>query len=341
MRTRSTDLTSSIAWSGWCPRARSSCSAVPTPPKTMSAPSARQAVITNSNCAGQNARLQRPAREQHRRQRGATRRQDQPRPAPALGAGGQRRGGDMEEGMRILAARRRDPDVLRPAEPEDQRRDPHQDPGNAEGHRGPVLPKKNRHQQRREKAAEVDRPVERVEDDLGESLAGLVELVADERHHERLDSAGSERDQEQAGVEAAPVVVEGGQQRVAGAVDQREPEHGVVLAEEPIRQPPAQQREEVHADDEAVEDVLGQPRALRRGGVQQQRRHQERCQDVAHPVEAEALAGLVADDVGDLPRQPHGGTGGGSGHGQDVAAVGRRIADRAARPRHPPLAPSR
>ena len=55
MRTRSTDLTSSIAWSGWCPRARSSCSAVPTPPKTMSAPSARQAVITNSNCAGQNA----------------------------------------------------------------------------------------------------------------------------------------------------------------------------------------------------------------------------------------------------------------------------------------------
>ena len=211
MRTRSTDLTSSMAWSGWYPRARSSWSAVPAPPKTMSARERETEGDHELELPGPERRLERPAHQQHRRQRGATGRQDQSGPAPALGAGGQRRDGDTEERVGILAARRRDPDVLRPAEPEDQRRDAHQDPGNAEGHRGPVFPKKDRHQQRREEAAEVDRPVERVEDDLGESLVGLVELVADERHHERLDPAGSERDQEQPGVEAAPVVVEGGQ----------------------------------------------------------------------------------------------------------------------------------
>ena len=36
--------------------------------------------------------------------------------------------------------------------------------------------------------------------------------------------------------------------------------------------------------------------------IQEQRRDEEDGQDVAHPVEAEALAALVADDVGDLFR---------------------------------------
>ena len=36
--------------------------------------------------------------------------------------------------------------------------------------------------------------------------------------------------------------------------------------------------------------------------VQQQRRDEEHRQDVAHPVEAEALAALVADDVANLFR---------------------------------------
>ena len=49
---------------------------------------------------------------------------------------------------------------------------------------------------------------------------------------------------------------------MADAVDQREPEHRVVLAEEAVRQPAAEQREEVDADDEGVEDVLGDARAF-------------------------------------------------------------------------------
>src|SRR5262249_18050629 len=73
--------------------------------------------------------------------------------------------------------------------------------------------------------------------------------------------------------------------------------------------PASQQREEVDAQDEGVEDLLGPGLALRPGdplrrGEQQGRGDEELRQDVAHPVEREALAALVADDVGDLARQP-------------------------------------
>ncbi len=60
----------------------------------------------------------------------------------------------------------------------------------------PETAQKDRHQQRREERAEVDDPVERVEDDLRAMLVRLVELVADERRDARLDAAGAERDQE-------------------------------------------------------------------------------------------------------------------------------------------------
>jgi hypothetical protein len=92
---------------------------------------------------------------------------------------------------------------------------------------------------------------------------------------------------------------------VAGAVDKAEPEDRVVLAEEAIGEIAAEQREEVHADHKAVKDVgCGE---LARGLVrdrQQQRRDQERRQDVPHPVEAEPLASLVRDDERDLRRHP-------------------------------------
>jgi hypothetical protein len=155
--------------------------------------------------------------------------------------------------------RRWHPHVLPAPDPEDHRSDEHEDARNAEGHRRAVLAQENRHQQRGEERAEVDRPVEGVEDDLGEVLVGLGELVADEGDDERLDAAGPERDEEQPEVEAAAVVVERRQTGVAGAVDEREPHDRRVLAEETVRQPAAEQREEVDADDEAVEDVLGDP----------------------------------------------------------------------------------
>ena len=160
-------------------------------------------------------------------------------------------------------------------------------------------------------------------------LVALVELIADEGRHQRLDAAGPERDQEQTGVEARAVVVERREAGVARAVHEREPQHRVVLAEEPVGEPAAEQREEVDADDEGVEDLLGEARALGLRRVQQEAADQERRQDVAHPVEAEALASLVRDDVGDLARQAAARNGGGRvgnsrGHREGAFALTRR-----------------
>src|SRR5690606_34099482 len=102
-------------------------------------------------------------------------------------------------------------------------------------------------------------------DDLRLGLVALVELVAAEADHQRLDAARAQRDQEQAGVETVAAVLEQRQAGMAGAIDEREPEDGVVLAEVAVRQPSAQQREEVHADDEGVEDVLRRALALGAG----------------------------------------------------------------------------
>jgi hypothetical protein len=127
------------------------------------------------------------------------------------------------------------------ADPENQRGDRHQDAGNAEGHGRTVVAQEDRHQQRGEEGAEVDDPVEGVEYQLGAVLVGLVELVADERHHQRLDAARAEGDQRQAEVKALEVVLEDRQAGMARHIDQAEPEHRVVLAEEAVGQPAAQQ----------------------------------------------------------------------------------------------------
>ncbi|MNT04840.1 hypothetical protein D3C72_1394330 [compost metagenome] len=187
------------------------------------------------------------------------------------------------------------------AHPEDDGGGQHHQAGDAEGDRGTVVAQEHRHQQRREEGAEVDDPVEQVEDQLGLVLVGLVELVADERGHERLDAAGTEGDQEQAEIEAVDAVFKQGQAGMAGAIHEAEPEDGVVLAEEAVGQPAAQQREEVHADDEGVEHVLGFARALVDRDHQQQGADEEWRQDVAHAVKAEAFAAFVGDDVRYLP----------------------------------------
>ena len=75
---------------------------------------------------------------------------------------------------------------------------------------------------------------------------------------------------------------------------------------------------------------LASPAPLGFRRVQQQAADEERRQDVAHPVEAEALAPLVRDDVGDLARQAaarNGGSrvGGSRGHREGVFALGTSI----------------
>jgi hypothetical protein len=60
----------------------------------------------------------------------------------------------------------------------------------------------------------------------------------------------------------------------------------------------------VNADDESVENLFRAMCALSFRQVHEQRRDEEYRQDVAHAVEAEALATLVADDVADLTGNP-------------------------------------
>lgn len=128
------------------------------------------------------------------------------------------------------------------------------------------------------------------------------ELIAHERGHARLDAARAERNQAQAEVKAVEFgrntreQIAGGQHAVADAVEQGNPQNGFVAPPDPIRQPRAHQRQKIINKDEQVDD--------RRGpvfGLQQGRRDVER-QDAAHPVIAEALGRLVADDVLDLRR---------------------------------------
>ena len=107
-----------------------------------------------------------------------------------------------------------------------------------------------------EEGAEVDDPVEGVEDDLGERLRSRVELIADEARDQRLDAARAERDQAEPDAEPGEVVDEQREARLTRAVDQAEPEDRVELAEEAIGQPAAEQREKVNADDEGVKNIL-------------------------------------------------------------------------------------
>ena len=207
---------------------------------------------------------------------------------------------DVEKRMRIRR-RRRHQDVLLAADPENHGGDEHERPGNAEGHTRAVAPQENRHEERGEERAEIDDPVERIEHHLRAVLVGLVELVADERRHARLDAARAERNERESRVEAGAVRVEQREAKMAEAVNEAQPEDRVVFAKETVGQPAAQQREKVDADDEGVEHVLRRARAIPLRQIGEQRRDEEHRQDVAHPVEAEALATLVADDVADLP----------------------------------------
>lgn len=231
------------------------------------------------------------------------------------------------EAVRVLR-RQRHPHIAPAAQPEHQRGHEHQDAGNAERPSRAQILQRQRDQQRGEQRAEVDDPVEAVEHHLGQVLVGLVELVAHERGHQRLDAARTQRDQAQPEEEAAAAAFEQRQAGMPGAIHQAEPQNGVVFAEEAIGQPTAEQREEKHPDHEAVQDVLGLGLAAGSADLlQQQRGDQELHQDVAHPVEAETLAGFVADDEGYLARQPRTGSGarqGGSGQGQSGRAENTR-----------------
>src|SRR4029453_3664015 len=153
-----------------------------------------------------------------------------------------------------------------------------------------------------EERAEVDDPVKRLEHNLGPVLVSLVELVADKCGDTRFDPARTERDQPKSDVKAGAVRDKHRQARLTYAVNQAEPQNGVVFAKKPVGEPAAQQREKVNADDERVKNVFRAARAFGFRQINKHRRDEENGQNVPHPVKTEALTSLVSDDVANLFR---------------------------------------
>src|SRR5437588_7677283 len=98
--------------------------------------------------------------------------------------------------------------VLLARDPEDEGRNEHQHARNSERDGRPEAPQKDRHERRSEQRAEVDDPVERVEDDLRAMFIRLIKLVADEGRHAWFDAARAERDQRKPDVKAEAVSYE-------------------------------------------------------------------------------------------------------------------------------------
>src|SRR4030095_8524466 len=170
--------------------------------------------------------------------------------------------------------------VLLVAEPKNDRGDKHQRARNTKGDARSEVPKEKRHERRGEERPKINDPIEGIEYHLRAMLVRLIELVADERSHTRLDPARAERDQAEAGIETSAVRLECREAGVSGAVDATSPKDGVVFAKKAVGQPAAQQREKVNADDESVKDVLSHSGAIFLWQVKKQRRDEEDGQSV-------------------------------------------------------------
>src|SRR5229473_1108732 len=89
-------------------------------------------------------------------------------------------------------------------------------------------------------------------------------------------------------------------------VEQRDVKDRAILPQKTVRKKPSQERSEVDAEDEEMENSLGRclTNSLRGYLILQQPVDQKYRENVAHPVKAETLASLVSDDERDLRRKP-------------------------------------
>src|SRR4029450_4112924 len=133
--------------------------------------------------------------------------------------------------------------VLLAAGPKNDRGHKQQRASNAKGDARSEVPKEKRHERRGEERPKINDPIEGIEYHLRAMLVRLVELVADERSHTRLDAARAVRDQAEAGTETGGVRLECREAGVSGAVDEAQPKDGVVFAKKAVGQPAPQQRE--------------------------------------------------------------------------------------------------
>ena len=227
-------------------------------------------------------------------------------PAEGLSKPGETACGDMDE-------------LPTPA-PEEERRDAHEDAGNAEGEmRAVPLEEPRRHQGRQERP-DVDREVEPPEDLAQEMPVRLSELIAHVGRDARLDAPGTDRDEpeteEQHPSRIDPLVdAHQGERPVAETVDDAQADDRQILSEEDVAEQRPEDRREI---DRAREEVVVGGRLRTRHGLRadrsgqqkELRRHEDR-QDPLHAVEAESLRGLVPDDVGDAAWHRLGRGGGG------------------------------
>jgi hypothetical protein len=241
----------------------------------------------------------------------------------------QRRRAERVEQADAAARFRRHVDELAAAQPEDEGRQEHQDARDGEGRaraqaglllrgklppagKGPGEPGAGilldaRDQDGGEERTEVHAEVKDLEDRADARPVVLAELVADVGRDARLDAAGAEHDQRQAEVDALEAVLPQRQRGVPQAVEQRQVEDGLVLAGQAVGDDGADHRQGVDAGDEQVHRRAAQLVGPGLGGAGGRvQRHEVDEEDGLHPVEAEALAGLVADDVRDA-RRPAGG----------------------------------
>ena len=162
-----------------------------------------------------------------------------------------------------------------------------------------VALEEDRHERDGEERAVVDREVEPADGAGDEVLVAGAELVADVGGHAGLDATRTEGDEPEAEKEAEAGRI-GRQRHATRAVDERNPEDGAVLAPEGVGHDGAEHGEKVVRGDEEVVPVIGLVlvhRGQRAGAVAQVLRHVD-DQNGAQAVEAEALGGFVADDIG-------------------------------------------
>jgi len=224
-----------------------------------------------------------------------------------------------------------------PTEPEDERRQGHEDSRNAERPAGAVVLQQPGGEQRGEEGAEVDGEVEPAEHLLQEMAVRLAELVAHVGRDAGLDAPRADGDQCQAGQQPAPRLHRRGQKRRRGvhqrqaqvpdAIHQREQEDRQVLAEERVGHDAADDRKEVGAGDEQMEPFpgLGLGHEVRPGGRREQVLRHEDDEDRLHAVERKPLGGLVAHDEGNAGGHGRGGGGTGAvGDGSHGAVILRQ-----------------
>ena len=205
---------------------------------------------------------------------------------------------------------------LVPATPEEERRDAHQHARNAEREVWSVPLEEPGGEQGRKERPDIDREVEPPEDLAEQVSVGFAELVTHVSGDAGLDATGSEGDESQS-EEQHPSGIDPfshshqGQGSVPDAVDDAQDHDRQVLAEQDVTQQRPEDRGEVDRRGEQV--VVGdRVRVGHRLGPDRTGHHEEigrheHDQDSLHPIEAESLRGLVADDVGDAPRHLLGG----------------------------------